>query len=469
MTPSFSFTFRPKFLRRLSAALGLALLAAGGTAYAAEPPSLSEKASETFTKIAPFLKDNKWDEALAALNSLIPQLPKDSYDMAEILQTKGKILLQKEDYTNALEPLETSLKISDAKGFFDKSQTLMLVDLIARLYSQEATAQSKTPALQQQYFAKAASYFKRWLAETPKPNADAELFYASVLVNQASANPEKIDLPLVKEARAEVEKALLLTNKPKESMYQLLYFALQQEGDIQKSAEILELLVKAYPTKLNYWQQLMGTYNTLAAQNEKNEAVQKEYYIRTINTIERAQAYGLLKSPKDQYNLVTIYSLAGQFGRSTELLYAGLKNGTIESDVKNWLLLAYAYQQVNQDLQAASVLKEAINLFPKSAQLEFQLGQIYTSLDDTKNANIHYKSAVQKGGGDKPAVAAMYVAWTSFELGQLDDALDAITKAEKYPESAKDKQLPQLKKAILNSLEERKNNAESKAAETKKV
>ena len=320
--------------------------------------------------------------------------------MAEVEQTKGKILLQKEDYSGALQPLEDSVRISDAHGFFDQAQTLTLVDLIARLYSQEATAQTKNPALQQQYFAKAGLYFKRWLKETPKPSADAALFYASVLINQASTNPDKIDLPMVKEAQNQVEHALLLTNKPKESMYQLLSFALQQEGDSQKSAEVLELLVKQYPNKVNYWQQLMGTYNLLASANEKNEALQKEYYIRTINTIERAQAYGFLKSPKDQYNLVTLYSLAGQFGKSTDLLYAGLKNGTIESDVKNWLLLAYAYQQVNQELQAASALKEAIKLFPKSAQLDFQLGQIYTSMDDTKQANAAYVAAASKLSGD---------------------------------------------------------------------
>jgi tetratricopeptide (TPR) repeat protein len=420
-----------------------------------EPPQLSEKATQLFTAITPLQKEQNWKGIIDLINAAIPQLAPNSYDLAEVLSSKGIAFLQIEDYPRAIEPLETSLRLSDTHEFFERGKTLQIIDLLARLYSSEASA-AKDPAVQKQYFAKAGTYFKRWFASVPKPNPDMMVSYASILVNQASADPNNIDLKLIKEAREITEKTLLATLKPKESSFQLLSYTYQQEGNYDKMAEVLELLVKQYPTKsVNYWQQLMATYNSLAGASEKHPAKMRQYFVRAINTIERAQVYGFLKTPKDQYNLVTLYSLAGQFGRSTELLSTGLQQGTIESDIKNWFLLAYAYQQVNQELNAINALREAARRFPKAGQIDFQIGQLYSLKDDTKAAHVAYRSAHAKGGGDKPFATAMFLAYTSFELGLLDEAMEAITKAEKMPEGPADKSLPKMKEAIQAAIDER--------------
>lgn len=464
MHPSFSPSL-PVPARRWRVALLVPAMAVASSVFAAEektPPALTEKTTELFTKIAPYQKEQNWKAIIDLINAALPTLPPNSYDLAEVLSSKGIALLQIEDYSRALEPLETALRISDAHEFFEKPKAMQIVDLLARLYSQEA-AGTKDPVLQKQYFAKAGVYFKRWFANTPKPNPDMLVSYASILVNQASIDPNNVDLNLIKEAREITERTLLTTLKPKESSFQLLSYTYQQENRLDKSAEILELLVKQYPTKANYWQQLMATYNTLASVNEKEPRKMRQYYVRAINTIERAQPYGFLKTPKDQYNLVTLYSLAGQFGRSTDLLSAGLKDGTIESTAKNWLLLVYAYLQVNQEQQAIAALKQAGGLFPKEAQIDFQLGQLYSLKDDTKSAHAAYKAADAKGGGDKPFAVAMFLAYTSFELSLLDDALAAITKAEKMPDASKDKGLPKMKEAILAAIDDRDEKLKKKA------
>jgi hypothetical protein len=40
----------------------------------------------------------------------------------------------------------------------------------------------------------------------------------------------------------------------------------------------------------------------------------RRYNIRAINTIERAQALGFMKTPRDNYNLFTLYYNIGQYG-----------------------------------------------------------------------------------------------------------------------------------------------------------
>src|SRR6185295_13612076 len=116
-----------------------------------------------------------------------------------------------------------------------------------------------------------------------------------------------------------------------------------------------------------------------------------------IASIERAQALGFLRTPKDNYTLVGLYFNVGQFGKATELLYAGLKSGAIEPLQANWELLAYSFQQVDKPYQAIEVLKEAAKHFPKSGQLDYQVAQIYYSLDKPKEAYASLVSATTKG------------------------------------------------------------------------
>jgi tetratricopeptide (TPR) repeat protein len=448
-------------VRRARAVVILALLGPIGLFAAEEKQqhSMGEKAAEAFGKLQTIVREANpnWNAALDLLNGLIPTLGPESYDLVQALQTKGKLLLQKEEYSKAIEPLETALRIADAHQFFEPPEVLMISDLLARLYAQEASA-AKTPAAQEPAFLKSITYLKRWMKESPKKSADMSMLYAQILVQYATVNPEKVNLAAIKEAKVEVENVLYTTVKPKETAYVLLQFVIQQEGNMEKSAEMLELMVSMFPTKANYWQTLMATYSSLAQANEKTPEKYRQYYIRAINTIERAQAYGFLKTPKDQFNLVTIYTIVGQFGRSTELLHTALRNGTIESDVKNWSQLAYAYQQAHRELEAINALKEGAKLFPKSGQIDFNIANIYYALDDMKNANLFFRSAIEKKGDLDPSKiypTLRVIAFSSLELGQLEDALKAIQQAETMKEAAGDSSLPRMKEAVNGQIAER--------------
>jgi tetratricopeptide (TPR) repeat protein len=468
----------------------LPVILAISPAFGAEdkgPPPMNEKTIALFEKIGAAQKEAKWKEIVELIDATLPQIPPDSIDLAEVLYSKGIALLQIEDYPHVIEPLESALRISDAhKGsdeeFFEKRKAMQILDFLAKLYAQEGQ-NAKTPAAQAPLFAKSVGYFKRILKNTSKPGNDLRLTYAQVLYAYASLDPEKIDPALMREVKSEVENILYSTVKPTEQMYQLLLGTIQQSGDFEKLAQVLELMVVQFPTKQTYWSNLMQAYNQLAQNNEKNLDKLRQFYTRAIITIERAQAYGFLKTPRDQFNLVTMYSLVGQFGRSTEILHAGLRNGTIESDPRTWLQLAYAYQQAHLDLEAINSLKEAGKLFPKAGIFDWRIGGIYydpAGLDDPKNALPFYKSAIQKqeelekssnvsplekqGELDKSKFypTLMMVAYICLELGQFDEALRYVERAEKLEEAAKDTRLEQMKKSILNSIEEAKESSQPK-------
>jgi len=436
-----------------------ALLAVPVASRAAdEPPALSDATGEALGTLKTLIDAKNWDGALKVVNDLIPKVDANSYDMAVIMDTKSKILLQKSDYAGAIEPMETAIRLSDAHHFFGLRDTLDKLYLLAQVYYQESSTKDKSKEQQAVYLQHSVSCLERWLATSPKPSSDVSTFYATLLYNQAIAlNPEKPDPALIRKCQAEAEKILIETIHPKEGIYLLLLATIQQQGDFVRASEILEFLVARAPTNKQYWQQLEGLYLNLAGSSEKDEARMRKYYTRAINVLERAQAHGFMNSPKDNYNLVTIYYTVGQFGKATELLYSGLKNGTIDSDLKNWELLASSYQQINEEFKAIEVLKEAARdpRFAGNGQIDFQIGQIYSELNKTAEAYPYYQAAVAKPGIEHPHSVYMFLAYTAFEMEKFQDALDAVDNAAKFPEAAKDKQLSHLRAAIVDAIKER--------------
>src|SRR5687767_934642 len=240
--------------------------------------------------------------------------------------------------SKALPPWERAVQLSDQHGYFDKKQVLDIVFYLAQLYAQEG-ASTKDPALQQQHFAKASTYFKRYFDATPKPTPESLMGYASTLYYRAVSNPNNVDQALLKEARGIVERGLTSAIKPKEGFYQLLLTLQQQQNDMAGSAEVLELLLKQQPNKKDYWQTLMAIYLQLSEKAKNDPTLSKDYLTRAIVTFERAQALGFLNTPKDNLNLVSLYLMANQFTKGTELLYNGMKANKIESEPNNWRLL----------------------------------------------------------------------------------------------------------------------------------
>jgi tetratricopeptide (TPR) repeat protein len=277
-----------------------------------------------------------------------------------------------------------------------------------------------------------------------------------LLYYKAVADPKKPDEAMLKEARQVVERGLTTAIKPKESFYQLLLALQQQQNDLAGSAEILELLLKQNPNKKDQWQMLMALYLQLSEKaREKDPTLAREYLVRAIVTAERAQALNFLNTPKDNMTLVSLYLMANQFTKGTELLYNGMKKGTIESEPHNWRILGRYYQEADMNDRAIAVLKEATALFPKNGELEVQIAQIYVQMEKSKEAFQHAKAAVAKGNfseNTKPYSVYYLIAYTAYELGMMEEAHKALLEAGKFEESKKDTQFARLKEVVAESL-----------------
>jgi tetratricopeptide (TPR) repeat protein len=452
----------------------VALCATLGVGFAQQPPdkkghSVSEKTQEAFGKLKPLQDTQDYAGMLKVLDA-IPVTP-NSYDEALILDMKAKIYGMTNQLTKAIAPWERAVQLSDKFNYFPEKQVLEIVFFLGQLYAQEATT-TKDPKLAQEQFTKAINYFKRFMERTPKPAPEAVATYAMLLYYKAVADPDKPDQAMLKEAREVVELGLTSAIKPKESFYQLLLALQQQQNDLAGSAEILELLLTQNPKKKDQWQMLMAIYLQLSEKyREEDPTKSREYLVRAIVTAERAQALGFINAPKENMNLVSLYLLANQFTKGTELLYNGMKNKTIESEPHNWRILGRYYQEANMNERAIEVLKEATGLFPENGELEVQIAQIYLQMEKTREAFEHAKAAIAKGNfeGTKPYGVHYLVAYTAYDLGRIEDAEKALLDAEKFEDAKKDPQFARLKEVVMELVAERDAKAKAKEdSESKK-
>jgi len=425
----------------LAAALALAVLLPAQTAERNYSPS--EETSEALPKYKEAMeaKPPNFAVAMAVLNAAMAKVPADSYDAAYIYQLKLQIYLQQGDFAKAIEPMERSVQLSEAHSptYFDERVTRELYFFLVQLYAQEAT-QTKNTTLAASYFDKAEKAMERWLKLTPQTNVEAQLIFSQLLFGRAMLNSANPDPVYLKRAIEQVDIGLKLATHPKDTFYILKLVALNQLDRYEESSELLETLLKLKPDNGAYWQQLAAIYLTIAAKAEEAKDTQKarDYNIRAIITIERAQANGFMNARKDNYNLIGIYFNIAQYEKAAELLSNGLKNDGIDNDPKNWELLALSYQQLQRPLKGIEALKDGTKAFPKSGQLEFLIAQAYTSLDKPEESLSHIQTAIAKGNLAKPYQAYLSLAYTAYSLQKYDIALSAAHKAAEFPEGAKD-------------------------------
>ena len=429
--------------RSCLALLGASLMAAAACGQTpARDYAPSDETSELFPKLKTATEAKDYATAIAILDAQLAKVPADSYDAALLLQMKTQTLLQKGDFSASIIPLEKGLALSDSKTptYYEERATRELVYFLASLYLQEAV-QSKNPQVAATYYSKGDKAMGRWIKLVPKSTPEAQLIYAQLLYNWAVQDQEKVNKELIKRALDQVEIGLHLSTHPRDTLYIFKMACLQQLERSEELTEVLELIVKLKPESSTYWQQLAGYY------------LQSGKDLRAIVTMERAQSYGLMSTPKDNYNLIGIYFNLGQYEKAAELLDAGLKSGKVDNEIKNWELLALAYQQLERPFKGIEALKDATKAFPKSGQLEFMIAQAYHTLDKPEDALPHLQAAIAKGDLAKPHQVYLFLAFIGYELKKYDIALDAAKHAAEFPEGAKDGK--NMIKAIDDIMKER--------------
>ncbi len=390
-------------------------LFAGVSASAQTAPQISGAIVADLGKLRELTEAKSYPPALALIDRLLGTVRPESYDRALLSQIKAQILLTDGRYTEAIAPLEDALRLAERNpAFLPDATTLESLFLLAQLH-QQAASENKDLATQRAALARASEYLRRWQTRAPAPTPEGQRFAASLLYQRATLDPDRIDEALLDEAQRAAREGLVLQLQPPADLYVLLLASHQQRGENAEAAELLELLLQKTPDNLGYWQQLVSSYLALAA-SAKYEREADAHNLRALLSLERAQARGLLDSPKEHFNRVALLLNLRQLDPAIALLEKGLVDGTLENTRRNWELLANAYQQAAREPEAVSALQRAVAALPADGQLEFTLAQLFYAAGRIADARRHLERAVEKGSLATPGQAHLFLAYTAYEL-----------------------------------------------------
>ena len=422
---------------------------------------------EDISKIVTFLREDppNLTEALNAINALIPKVADtESYDIAWLSLQKGQAILMKAlagdgNYTPAIAPLETALRLSEQHSYFDKTQNIGLLWMLTQLYAQEANLE-KNPALQKQKYAKALDSMRRWISLAPRANFDAYYFMAVILYQQATVDKEgqgTADKELLRQAEEAANHALLLATKPKdiENTYQLLVGIGQHRNDPVMMARYLEILLQSNPKNSSWWDALFASYHAAIEATPEDSFLRNQAYAMAAYTIRRGQKHGFMMTPQHYFNLVAMYRLSGQHEAVVDILGEALRSGKIDpTDYQKWELLADSYLQLGQIKSAIGVFKEAAQRFPKDGNIDMQIGSLYFNIPQHAPALEFFLSATAKEIPERKALILWNtIAYVYLYMKEYEKGLEAIDKALKInPES---KEALNIQRGLKDAIAER--------------
>lgn len=367
-------------------------------------PALRNKVYEKLAEAQAAAEEQDLAKASKILDSMIATGGKkalNSYELANVYNLYAFIYYSQEDYAKALKAYENVVAQPDIPIAMEVNTKFT----IAQLY------------FVQEQWQKGINALLEWFKVTESPNANAY-----VLLSQGYYQIKDYDKALFN-----VEKAISMYKEkdkvPKEQWYNLARFLYFEKNDINKTVDILEILLQYYPKK-QYWVQLSHMYGEQQKDSEQ------------LSAMETAYVQGMLDKSTEQVTMAYLYLNAEVPYKAAKVMDKGLKNDSIEGKSKNWEITGSAWRQAQEIDKAIPAMEEAA---AKSDQGELytRLGNVYLDGDQFKKAITALNKGLSRGGVKRPDTARLVLGMAYFNTKQYDKARKAFKAASRDERSAK--------------------------------
>jgi len=345
-----------------------------------------------------------YDDAYKKLTVMIKR-GRGKYLQATLYQMKAQVELARSNYASALVSFERAVKLDalpDGIHF-----TLMYQ--IAQLY------------YMQERYDEALDKLALWMCKVPE-----EKIKPISYVLKASIYAQKRDWKNVVPA---IEKAISMSDKPKETWYQLKlssHFELEQ---FPKAAQTLEVMIQSWPDKKDYWVQLSQIYYRLKKDDE------------ALSVIALAYRRDMLDKQTDIMYLSNLYSNSDVPFKAAETLQKGLEDGIVGANKKHWTMVADAWYAAEEREHALAAYEQAGKV-SADGEIDLRRGYILVDMERWDSAAQALETALEKGGFNDRKTGEAYVllGMSEFNLGNYSQASTAWGRAGKYPKSRKSAQ-----------------------------
>ena len=344
-------------------AFGLATFA--NTAYAAEEkkdaektaPAIDASTGKKLNEAIEALNAQKYDDAKALLSKM--NLEKLSpYEKSRVYQILASIAGAQNDYDGVRKNMAAAIT---SGGLNDEEQ-------------QEARYQIAQMFIAQERWQDGINALNEWFTTAVNPNSTA---YYLLAVSY-------YQLKQLDKALEPAQKAVDLSEKPKESVIQLLLALRIEKEQYDLALPLLKRLVMSDPSKKNYWVQLSAVNRQL------------ERYDESLSALELANLAGLLTSDSDLRQLTDLEAFVGIPHRAAKNLDRFITKDQIKPDEKAYERLAYSWIEAREYKQAIAPLQRAGELHP-TGDTFVRLAEVQIQRQDWPAATDALQKALSKG------------------------------------------------------------------------
>ena len=337
-----------------------------------------------------------FDEALVILKDLEERAASRPYDLAKAQEYLGYVYLSKGNYDQAISYFK---KVIDQKILPVRNEQ-SLIRNVAGLYLSIEPPQPE----------KAMDIIKTWFktAVKPKPNDYVLLAQASVLGKAYG------------EAICPIRMAITLSDRPKNSWFDILVAAHFEAEDFDGAAVIAKERLLSFPETAKYWRQLSGLYNKL------------DRSMDALVVMELAYKQNMLVKGSEFKNLSSMYAINDLPYKSAIVMEDGLKRGLVEADEKTWKQAAGGWQLARESKRAIAAYAKAGN-FTEHGLNEMRIGTLYSDREEWDKAVNYFRKALSKGGLKKDQGRVhMNLGIALFNDGKPKDAIKSLKKEQTF-------------------------------------
>ena len=346
------------------------------------------------------LAEENYVEALEVLQGILDGPKFKPYEKAVATQTMGYVYAAQGNYTKTIDTFERAL----VSGNLPPRVANDLTYNLAQLYLAEDKPE------------KTLELITKWMQSIDgDPAAEAYALKAQTHLMLEQLAP----------AEKDIRKALSLIEEPKQQWTRVLLSILLQQERYKEARPILEDAVERWPSVKVFWQHLTSVY--YEAEDEKLAFVAR----RAMHT------QGMLKTSRELSSIAQLFLYHDVPIKASEILQAGMDDGSIEKTEKNYELLAQAYMHAREWSKSVAPLTSAAEK-SDAGRFYAQLAESYVQDEEWGKAETALVKALDKGGLDNEANSWLLLGIARTRIENYEAAIKAFRKAGDDDELAKD-------------------------------
>lgn len=360
-------------------------------------PALRNKVYEKLGKVQEAVDAKNYRSAIVLLDEMRrskkPTL--NSYELANVWNMYAFVYYTQENFPKALSSYRQVIAQPDLPEAFENNTRFT----IAQLY------------FVTEDYKRGVDELLAWFRTAQNPDANAHVLLAQGYYQ----------LKDYRKSLQNVNKAVSMYREkgklPKENWLTLQQFLYYDQGNIDKSIEVLDELIRHYQKK-NYWLQLSAMYA-----EKKNE-------IKQLAAMDTVFVQGLLEKEKELLNMAYMYLGNDVPYKGAEIINDGIKAKKITASSKTLELLGNSYRQA-QEVKKAIPKLEAAAAKSDKGEIYARLGNVYLDNDEFDKAITAVKKGLKKGGVKRSDTANLVLGMAYFNKKKYTSARTAFNKAKK--------------------------------------